>query len=80
MKYHLLQQALVAGLFLSAAALADVTTYEAENQELSSGAAIHDSTGVSGDKYVSSNGMTFKVTADSAGMYDLAVRMWVKQY
>lgn len=80
MKYHLLQQTLVAGLFLSAAALADVTTYEAEKQELSSGAAVYDSTGVSGDKYVNSNGMTFKVTADSAGMYDLAVRMWVKQY
>lgn len=80
MKMHLLQQALIAGLFLSVVAQADAITYEAENQELSSGATVYDSTGVSGDKYVNSNGMTFKVSVDSTGMYDLAIRMWVKQY
>ncbi len=80
MRIHLLQQALIAGLFFSVAAFADVVTYEAEKQELSSSAAIYDSTGVSEGKYVNSNGMTFKVTVDSTGMYDLVVRMWVKQY
>jgi mannan endo-1,4-beta-mannosidase len=79
-KNHLLQKLLIAGLSLPFAALADVTTYEAESQTLGSGAVVHDSAGVSGGKYVNSNGMAFSVTVDSAGIYDLVVKMWVKQY
>ncbi|MEN9355263.1 MAG: hypothetical protein RL318_2588, partial [Fibrobacterota bacterium] len=74
-KNHLLQSLLIAGLSLPVAALADVTTYEAETQTLSTGAVVHDSAGVSGGKYVNSNGMTFSVTVDSAGIYDLVVKM-----
>ena len=80
MKMDLLQKMLVAGLFLSSAALAEATTYEAETQTLGSGAIVHDSAGVSGNKYVNSNGMTFRVTVEKTGMYDLAVQMWVKQF
>lgn len=79
-KMHRLQGLLIAGLFLPVAALAAVTTYEAEDQALGSGAVVRDSADVSGGKYVNSNGMTFAVTVDSAGIYDLTVRMWVKQY
>jgi len=75
-----LHKPLVAGLLLSMAALAQGATYEAETQPLSAGAIVHDSTGVSGNKYVNANGMTFSVTVDSAGIYDLAVKLWVKQY
>lgn len=80
MKIYRLQKLLIAGLFLSAAAFADVTTYEAENQKLSSTGSILDSTGVSGNQYVNANGMTFSVTVESTGIYDLVVQMWVKQY
>ena len=80
MGMSLLCRALAAGLFLSVAAQADVTKYEAEDQTLASGATVKDSAGVSGGKYVNANGFTFKVTVDSSGMYDLAVLMWVKQY
>jgi len=80
MKIHRLQKLLAVCLSVPFAALADVTTYEAETQTLGSGAVVHDSVGVSGGKYVNSNGMTFSVTVDSAGIYDLAVKMWVKQY
>ena len=80
MKSHLMQKLLIVGLFLSKTALSAVTTYEAENQTLSSSAIVHDSTGVSGNKYVNSNGMTFSVTVDTTGIYDLVVKMWVKQY
>jgi len=80
MKIHPLRKLLVAGLLLSGAALAGGTTYEAETQSLASGAVVRDSAGVSGDKYVNANGMTFSVTVDSAGIYDLVVKMWVKQY
>ena len=80
MKIHLLQRELVAGLLLSVATQAGATTYEAENQTLSSSVTVYDSTGVSGNKYVKSTGMTFSVTVDSAGIYDFVVQMWVKQY
>ena len=80
MGMSLLCRALAAGLFLSVAAQADVTKYEAEDQALASGATVKDSTGVSGGKYVNANGFTFKVTVESTGMYDLVIQMWVKQY
>jgi mannan endo-1,4-beta-mannosidase len=80
MKIHPWQKLLLAGLLVSKAALADGTLYEAETQSLGSNAVVHDSAGVSGNKYVTSNGMMFSVTVDSAGIYDLTVKMWVKQY
>lgn len=80
MKIHRLHGLLIAGLSLPVAALADATPYEAEAQTLGTGAVVHDSAGVSGGKYVNSNGMTFSVTVDSAGIYDLVIKMWVKQY
>lgn len=80
MKIRRLQKQLIAGLVLSMAALGEGATYEAETQTLSTGAIIRDSAGVSGNKYVNSNGMTFGVTVDSAGIYDLVVKLWVKQY
>jgi mannan endo-1,4-beta-mannosidase len=80
MKIHRLQTLLIAGLALSSATLAGATTYEAETQTLGAGAVIKDSAGVSGNKFVNSNGMTFTVTADSAGIYDLVVKIWVKQF
>lgn len=80
MKIRRLQKQLIAGALLSMATLAVGATYEAETQTLSTGAIIRDSAGVSGDRYVNSNGMTFSVTVDSAGIYDLVVKIWVKQY
>lgn len=80
MKIHRLRKLLIAGLSLSGAAGSAATTYEAETQTLASGAVVHDSAGVSGNKYVSSNGMTFSVTVDSAGIYDFVAKLWVKQY
>ena len=80
MRIRLLPKLLIAGLLLSRAALADATLYEAENQTLSSSAVIHDSIGVSGNKYVNSNGKTFNIKVDSTGIYDLVIKMWVKQY
>ena len=77
---HRFQTLLIAGWILSGAGTAAATTYEAESQTLASGAVVKDSTGVSGDKYVNSNGITFTVTADTAGIYDFVVKMWVKQY
>ncbi|QQS06944.1 MAG: T9SS type A sorting domain-containing protein [Fibrobacterota bacterium] len=71
---------LVAGLVCSLVALAQGATIEAETQTLATGAVVRDSAGVSGGKYVSSNGMTFSVTVDTTGIYDLSVVMWVKQY
>lgn len=64
---------LIAGLSLPVAALASPTTYEAEDQTLASGAVVQDSAGVSGGKYVNANGMTFSVTVDTTGIYDLAL-------
>jgi len=80
MRIRLLPKLLIAGLLLSRAALADATLYEAESQTLSSGAVVNDSIGVSGNKYVNSEGMTFNVKVDSTGIYDLVIKMWVKQY
>lgn len=75
-----LQKLITAGLFLTVAAMANVTTYEAESQVLAAGATVHDSVGVSGNKYVNANGMKFVVTVENSGIYDLSVQMWVKQY
>ena len=80
MKIRLSPKSLIAGLVLSVAVLANGATYEAETQTLGTGAVAYDSAGVSGGKYVNSNGMTFSVTVDTTGIYDLAVVMWVKQY
>jgi len=80
MKMRRLHKPLIAGLLLSMAGLAQGATYEAEAQTLTSGATVKDSTGVSGNKYVNSNGMTFSVTVDTAGIYDFTVKMWVKLY
>lgn len=74
------QRPLLAGLVCSLVTLAQGATIEAESQSLATGAVVRDSVGVSGGKYVNSNGMTFKVTVDSTGIYDLSVVMWVKQY
>lgn len=76
----LCKKPLIAGLVLSLVALANAATYEAESQTLGTGAVVRDSAGVSGGKYVNSNGMTFSVTVDTTGIYDLAVVMWVKQF
>jgi len=74
------QTRLFAATILSMAALAQGATYEAETQTLSSGGVVKDSAGVSGNKYVNSNGMTFTVTVDSAGIYDFVAKIWVKQF
>jgi hypothetical protein len=73
-------QPLVAGLVCSLVALAQGATIESETQTLATGAVVRDSIGVSGNQYVNSNGMTFTVTVDSTGIYDLSIKMWVKQY
>lgn len=67
-------------MLLAGAIRTEAAIYEAENQSLNSGAVAWDSAGASGGKYVNSNGMAFSVTVDSAGIYDLAIKMWVKQY
>lgn len=74
------QQGIVAGLIVACAGLAHATTVEAESQTLATGAVVRDSTGVSGNKYVNSNGMSFSVTVDSTGIYDFSIKMWVKQF
>lgn len=80
MKIHRSHQLLTAALLMAVSAPLAATTLEAEGQTLGSGAVVRDSIGVSGNKYVNSNGMTFSVTVDSTGIYDFAIKMWVKQY
>lgn len=80
MKIQRSHQLLAAALLMAVSAPMAATTLEAESQTLGSGAVVRDSTGVSGNKYVNSNGMTFSVTVDSTGIYDFAIKMWVKQY
>lgn len=80
MKIHRSHQFLITALLLAVTAPLQATTIEAESQTLGSGAIVRDSAGVSGGKYVNSNGMTFSVTVDSTGIYDLSIKMWVKQY
>ncbi len=80
MKIQLFKMRLIVALFLSVAAQAGATTYEAENQTLGRDAVVFDSAGVSGGKYVNSKDMVFKVTVENTGIYDLVIEMWVKQY
>lgn len=80
MNSHPFHKLIATVLFLSVAALATPTVYEAENQELNTNAIILDSTGVSGNQYVQSNGITFRVTVENTGIYDLIAQIWVKQY
>ncbi len=80
MKMHRWYQFLLTAQLALGAAPVLATTIEAESQALGTGAVVRDSAGVSGNKYVNSNGMTFTVTVDSTGIYDIAIKMWVKQY
>ncbi|PBC72817.1 glycosyl hydrolase [Fibrobacter intestinalis] len=72
---------LLPAFFAFAATAAQATIYEAESQTSSNtAAAVLDSAGVSGDKYVNANGFTFTVSVEESGIYDISTKIWVKQY
>ncbi len=68
-----------AGLALFATAHAE-TRYEAENQSLPESATVIDSSACSGGKCVNANGLSFIVSAEQAGIYDLTIPVSVRQY
>lgn len=72
---------LLPALLALAAATAQATIYEAEDQTANNPTAtVRDSASVSGGKYVSAQGFTFQVSVEKSGIYDISSKIWIRQY